>query len=64
MTFDQIPIIPAGNIYRAAHVSSTRGDRELRRLAAERVINPMKTPTGRVLLTPPDGKAVYDRLIG
>lgn len=63
MNFDEIPTIPVSNIYRAAHVSGTRGEKALNRLVDERLIRPMRTPTGRVLLTPSDGRAVFEALL-
>jgi hypothetical protein len=62
MSFDEIPTIPTANVYRAAHVSATRGDRELKRLSDEGLVKPMRTPTGRVLLSPADGKTVFETL--
>lgn len=63
MSFEEIPTIPTGNVYKAAHVSATRGDRELKRLSDEGLVRPMRTPTGRVLLSPADGKTVYETLV-
>jgi hypothetical protein len=62
MNFESIPMILSGNLYRAAHVSATRGDRKLKELAACGAIQPVKTPTGRTLLTPADGRRVYEAI--
>lgn len=62
MSFDEIPVIPVANIYRAAMVSTTRGDRVLRELYAQQKVTPIKTPTGRIVLSPTDGRTVYEAL--
>jgi hypothetical protein len=63
MSFDEIPTIPAGNVYRAAMVSGDRGERVLRALTDDGTIKPVVTPTGRTLLSPRDGKSVYDAIV-
>lgn len=63
MSFDDLPTIPAGNIFRAAMVSGDRGERVLKALADAQAINPTVTPTGRTLLTPIDGRRVYDAIV-
>jgi hypothetical protein len=57
--FDATPLILTGNLYRAANVSATRGDRALQELVAVGAVRPVRTPTGRVLLSPADGKRVF-----
>lgn len=63
MNFYEIPSIPAGNVFRAAMVSSTRGERVVNKLADEQRITPVRTPTGRILLSPTDGARVYETLV-
>lgn len=62
MSFDELPVIPDGNLYRAAMVSRDCGEREMQRLAAAGAIQPVRTPTGRTLLTPADGRRVFESL--
>lgn len=56
MNFDQLPLIPDVNIFRAAMVSPETGSREVRKLVANGVIKPFRTPAGRTLLTTADGR--------
>jgi hypothetical protein len=62
MSFDDIPTIPAGNIYRGALVSGDRGERVLKELSDGGVITPVRTPTGRTLLTPADGRRLFEAI--
>lgn len=63
MSFEDLATIPANNIYRAALVSGPRGERVLNELRAAHAIKPVTTPTGRELLTPADGKRLYDAIV-
>ncbi len=63
MSFEDIPLIPAGNIYRAALVSGDRGERALKELAGVGAIAPTITPTGRTLLSPVDAKRVFEAIV-
>ena len=63
MNFDELPTIPAGHLFRAAMVSEPRGERAIRELTAAGAIKPMRTPTGRVLLSPADGRRVFDAIV-
>jgi hypothetical protein len=62
MSFDELPVIPDGNVYRVAMVSRDCGEREMHRLAAIGEIQPVRTPTGRTLLTPADGRRLFESL--
>ncbi len=60
--FADAPIIPATALYRAAMVSSTRGNRVIKRLRRDGLIAPTETPTNRIQLSPRDGAVVFDAL--
>jgi hypothetical protein len=62
-TFDDVALIPALGVFRAALVSQEAGQRELRRLAEAGAISPTRTPTGRILMTPSDARLVYESLL-
>jgi hypothetical protein len=62
MNFDELPLIPAGNVYRAARVSGDCGERKLEALTKSGAIKPVVTPTGRTLLSPRDGKRVFEAI--
>lgn len=62
MSFDDLPVILATNIYREARVSKDGGEAVVKRLAEASAIRPVKTPTGRTLLTIADGRRVYDAI--
>lgn len=63
MDFDAIPMIPSVAIYKAANVSPTRGDRKVRELEAAGIVKPVRTPTGRIVFTPPDGRRVFEAIV-
>jgi hypothetical protein len=62
MDFDDVPSIPANNIYKARRVSSGKGDATVHKLTVQGLIHPTVTPTKRKLLTPPDAKVVFNAL--
>lgn len=62
MNFLELPLIPAQNVYREAKVSIGKGERELARLVEQGAVKPLRTPTGRVLLSANDGRIVFERL--
>lgn len=57
---DVIPVINATAVFRAAVVSEGCGRRTLRELAEQGRIHPVRTPTGRTMLSPVDGRLVFD----
>ena len=63
MDFQDVPVIPASGLYRAALVSPTRGVRIVDELCNAGRINPVKTPTGRWVFTPRDGEVVFKKLV-
>ena len=63
LTFENTPMIATAPLYRAALVSGDRGERVLRELVAAGAVRPVVTPTGRVLLTPTDGKRVFEAIV-
>lgn len=63
MRFQEQPVIFTTTIYRVARVSSTMGDRVVEQLRDAGQIDPIKTPAGRQIVTPPDGAAIYDALV-
>lgn len=63
MSFDQMPIIPASNVFRAAMVSAERGNRAVKELIESRAIEPTITPTGRWLFTLADGRRVFEKIV-
>jgi hypothetical protein len=64
MKFADAPIIPTPPLFRAARVSSDAGMRILAELEQQGDVRPERTPTGRVMLTPRDGRRVYDAIRG
>ncbi len=60
--FEELAIIPARNVFGAARVSTGKGELELRALVENGTVRPVRTPTGRTLLTPADGRIVYEAL--
>jgi hypothetical protein len=63
MSFDDLATIPDSNIYRAAVVSGPRGKFVLNELKKAGAIRPVTTPTGRALLTPADGRRLYEEIV-
>ena len=61
--FEEQLTVPSTYLYRAASVSSTRGDRIVEKLTSDGLINPQKTPAGHTIFTPPDGEIVFDALV-
>ena len=61
--FSDYATIPAPAIYRAALVSSTRGDRVVEELRNEGTISLENTPTGRKIFRPRDAEIVFDVLV-
>lgn len=64
MNFDDLPVISDITLFKAAHISRERGDKELQKLLSDGLICPVRTPTNRVLLTPSDARRVYESLCG
>lgn len=62
MSFDELLLISPRNLFREARVSDDCGERVLNELRAARAINPVTTPTGRKLLTPADGKRLFEAI--
>ena len=62
MKFENAPVIQTTSIYREARVSPVRGNTVLRRLTQTGRIDPVFSPTGRVSLTPPQGRVLFDAL--
>jgi len=62
MNFQDAPLIPAGNIFRERRVSREKGEAVVAELARAGTIQPERTSTGRVLLTPRDGRILFDAL--
>jgi hypothetical protein len=63
VNFDQLPLIPDVNIFRAAMVSPETGSREVQKLVARGTIKPFRTPAGRTLLTTADGRRIFESLL-
>ena len=62
--FNELALIPHTQVIRAVGVSDTYGNRRLQEcIEAGIVKRPRLTPTGRTLLTPPDGRSFYQALI-
>ena len=59
MSYSDTALILTTTLFRAAMVSSTRGNRVMNILREKGEISPVKTPTGRELLTPADGETVF-----
>ena len=57
--FDDLPIVPAGNVFRSALISPERGGRVLEALTKAHEIDPTETGTGRRVLTPRDARVLY-----
>lgn len=64
MNFEDLPVISDITLFKAAHISRERGDKELQKLVSDGLIRPVRTPTNRVLLTPSDARRVYESLCG
>jgi hypothetical protein len=62
MRFDEMPIIPANNIFREFRIGRQAGTTRLLDLAAENRITPVMTPTREILLTPRDGRVLVKAL--
>ncbi len=63
MDFFEVPIIPAVNVYRTARVSVGKGSMVTEELAGKGLVQSIRTPTGRTLLSPKDAKAVFEALV-
>lgn len=62
MDYENQPLIPPGNIWREARVSEDKGGAALKKLEEEGVVHPTRTPTRRTLLTPADGRRLWEAL--
>lgn len=62
MNFDEVPVIPTPPLFRAAKVSNDMGQRVLSDLEQRGEVHPDRTPSGRILLTPRDGRAVFNAI--
>ena len=62
VSYSDTALILTTTLFRAAMVSSTRGNRVINSLREKGKISPVKTPTGRELLTPTDGETVFNAL--
>jgi hypothetical protein len=60
--FETTALVPDILIYRATLVSQERGQRELRLLTQQGKIRPVRTPTGRTLLSIHDAKRIFESL--
>ena len=63
MQFQESHLILASVLFREARVSQTRGNRVVRELVESGCIDPLKTPTGRHIFTPIEGKVVFETLV-
>ncbi len=62
--FNELALIPHTQVIRAVGVSGPYGNRRLQEcIEAGIVKRPRRTPTGRTLLTAPDGESFYEALI-
>ncbi len=64
LNFNDLAVIPHNHIFRAARVSDTHGNRRLQECVDAGIVKgPFRTVTGRTLLTPTDGRSLYEALI-
>lgn len=62
--FDSLPSVHAAQVFRLAMVSDGAGRRAMRELADSGCIAPMRTPTGRVILTAADARLLFESMQG
>jgi hypothetical protein len=62
MKFEDAPLVPTPPLFREAKVSPVRGKSVQTQLTQAGRINPVSTPTGRDLLTPPHARILFEEL--
>ena len=64
MIIENKPIVQDLRVFEAVHVSKDMGKQRVTELEQEGRIRPLRTPAGRVLLTPDDAEILAQALLG
>lgn len=62
--YDELPLIPLPALSRAAGVHVDTGRRVLAQLTERGEVCAERSPRGRTMLSPSDGRRVYDAILG
>lgn len=60
--FEEQPLVTPGSVWRAAGETGYTGSRTMDELEAAEEIRPTRTKSGRVMLTIPDARKLYEAL--